>query len=83
MSDKSRMITGLVFGVLSFLMCFCAGVWLLFHGASNDPLGTALGLYFIGKSFFVGPVLVLSSAPATGNNRPVQSKSVSIPAASA
>jgi hypothetical protein len=50
--------------VLAFLFCFTGGLWLLTSAGFNhkdDALPTALGLYFIGKSFFVGPMLWLAA----------------------
>ncbi|NNE33969.1 MAG: hypothetical protein HKN13_01955 [Rhodothermales bacterium] len=45
--------------VLAFTLCLAAGAWLLiFSGFNmNDPIATGLGLYFVGKAFFVGPML--------------------------
>jgi hypothetical protein len=50
-----------VAAVLAFLFCFSGGAWFLSHGGGSDnvlPIG--LGLYFIGKAFFVGPMLWLA-----------------------
>jgi hypothetical protein len=51
--------------VLAHLFCLGGGVWLLATDGggfdSDDPLGTGLGLYFIGKSFFVGPMLWIAA----------------------
>jgi hypothetical protein len=50
--------------VLSFLFCFTGGLWILsradFH-SKDDILGTAIGFYFVGKAFFVGPMLLLAA----------------------
>jgi hypothetical protein len=49
---------------VSFLACLSAGVWLLAaEGFQFDDgaLSTAIGLYFIGKAFFVGPMLLAAS----------------------
>ena len=45
--------------VLASASCMFAGIWLLQNAkfTSEDTLGTALGFYFIGKSFFIGPML--------------------------
>jgi hypothetical protein len=50
--------------ILAFGFCFTAGLWILTktglaHG--NDALTTAIGLYFIGKAFFVGSMLYLAT----------------------
>ena len=51
---------GVVSGALAFCFCMAAGVYLLATG-EKDPLPVALGLYFIGKALFVGPMLVLAA----------------------
>lgn len=50
-----------VAALLAFAFCFAAGLWILTktgldHG--DGTLTTAIGLYFIGKAFFVGPMLL-------------------------
>jgi hypothetical protein len=66
--------------LLAFGFCFTAGLWILTktglaHG--NDALTTGIGLYFLGKAFFVGPMLYLAtlrlSRADRGNAQPVQS----------
>jgi di/tricarboxylate transporter len=56
--------------VLSFIFCLLAGVWILsrtnFKG-DNDVLGTAIGFYFVGKAFFVGPMLWLAGEKCCPN----------------
>ena len=48
--------------IFAFLFCFATGIWLFFHATGNDNvLSVGLGLYFIGKSFFVGPMLWLAA----------------------
>ena len=50
-----------VTAVLAFLFCFTGGVWFLCHATGNDNvLLVGFGLYFIGKAFFVGPMLWLA-----------------------
>jgi hypothetical protein len=55
-------------GIVSSLLCLGAGVFLIIGEASEQlgalPLG--IGLYFIGKAFFVGPML-MSSATRSGS----------------
>lgn len=56
--------TGFAAAFASFILCFAAGTWILTktgfdHG--NDAVSAAIGLYFIGKAFFVGPMLLLVS----------------------
>jgi hypothetical protein len=50
-------------GILSFLLCLSAGVWILSKvGLSReDAFSTGLGLYFIGKALFVGPMLIATA----------------------
>ena len=55
---------GIAAGVVAFAFCLAAGLWILTkcgfdHG--NDAISTAIGLYFIGKAFFVGPMLIIAS----------------------
>lgn len=53
----------LIGAALSFVFCFAGGVWLLTSVGFDheDPLGTAIGLYFVGKAFFVGPMLYIAA----------------------
>ena len=49
--------------VLSFLFCFLGGLWILTRvdfTKNDDILTTAIGFYFVGKAFFVGPMLFLT-----------------------
>ena len=54
---------GIVAGFLAFLLCLAGGVWILINTGfdAKDPIGTGLGLYFIGKALFVGPMLIIAS----------------------
>ena len=48
---------GFASGVVSFLLCLTAGLWLLTSVGfdhEDDALSTAIGLYFVGTAFFVG-----------------------------
>jgi len=48
--------------VLSFLFCLLGGLWLLCNVKDkSDAVGIGLGLYFVGKAFFVGPMLWLTA----------------------
>jgi hypothetical protein len=49
--------------VISSALCFAGGLWILIYGGfdRDDPVGTGIGLYFLGKAFFVGPTLLLIS----------------------
>ena len=51
--------------VISSALCLLAGVWVLTETGfdhDDDVLATAIGFYFIGKAFFVGPLLIATSA---------------------
>jgi hypothetical protein len=51
-----------VAAVLAFVFCFAGGAWFLCHATGNDNvLPVGLGLYFVGKAFFVGPMLWLAA----------------------
>ena len=51
--------------MISFALCLAGGLWILTKtgfGRGNDVVSVGLGLYFVGKAFFVGPMLLLVSA---------------------
>ena len=51
-----------VAAVLAFLFCFAGGLFFLCLAKDKDGLLWAgFGLYFIGKAFFVGPMLWLAA----------------------
>lgn len=60
--------------LFAFVTCLAGGLWILTsvefkHGDFNG-LWTGLGLYFVGKAFFVGPMLLLTAEqfkPGTKN----------------
>lgn len=50
---------------LAFFLCLGGGLWILTsvgldHG-KDDAVWTGLGLYFTGKAFFVGPMLLVAA----------------------
>lgn len=50
--------------VAAFLFCLLAGLWILYNvgiQSRGDAVWTALGLYFVGKAFFVGPMLLVAA----------------------
>lgn len=50
--------------VLSFVFCLLGGLWLLMRtdfSSKDNILSTAIGFYFVGKAFFVGPMLWLAA----------------------
>lgn len=45
---------------LAFGFCLLGGLWILrasSFSSKDDVVGTAIGFYFVGKAFFVGPML--------------------------
>lgn len=48
---------------LAFLFCLFGGLIAIYSviGGDEDNLWIGLGVYFIGKAFFVGPSLLISS----------------------
>ena len=63
MDGKIRRM-GVVFALLAFVFCLGGGLWILSktgldHG--NEAVSTGIGLYFIGKAFFVGPLLLITA----------------------
>ena len=49
---------------MSFLFCLFGGLWLLSRvtfSSKDDALAIAIGFYFVGKAFFVGPMLWLAA----------------------
>ena len=56
---------GVVCGILAFVFCVGAGLWLLTHVGlereKNAILPQAIGFYFVGKGLFVGPMLILTA----------------------
>lgn len=50
--------------VLASFFCLLGGLWILRSAdfsSKNDALGTAIGFYFVGKAFFVGPMLWIAA----------------------
>lgn len=56
---------GITCGVLASLICLFAGIWILyfvgFEATKDNAVSTGIGLYFIGKACFVGPMLVITA----------------------
>ncbi len=52
-----------ILGIASSGFCLAAGLYLVFQSShSSDKVSFALGLYFIGKAFFVGPLLIVTAS---------------------
>ncbi len=51
--------------ILAFAFCFTGGAWILagtgFSASKDNTVWLGLGFYFIGKAFFVGPMLWLAA----------------------
>ena len=54
-----------VAAVVAFLFCLIGGLWILCHvgfkSSDDNAVWTGLGLYFVGKAFFVGPMLLVAA----------------------
>ncbi len=61
MTKKLRII-GIVSAAAAFFFCMAGGIYIFAHaGFEKDSiLETGIGLYFIGKAFFVGPMLLIT-----------------------
>lgn len=57
-----------VSAVLAFLLCLVGGAWLFIESGlgEGDVLGLTMGLYFMGKAFFVGPMLYITALQLPG-----------------
>ena len=50
---------------MAFFFCLVGGLWILKSakfGEGGDALAIAIGFYFVGKAFFVGPMLLVAAA---------------------
>ncbi len=56
---------GKIAAVLAFVFCLAGGLWILtiegIWDRDGDGVWAGLGLYFVGKAFFVGPMLLIAS----------------------
>jgi hypothetical protein len=55
-------------GILAFVICLIAGMYILINVGFDDSDGalyTGIGLYFIGKAVFVGPMLIITTLHMT------------------
>jgi hypothetical protein len=53
-----------VSAALAFVICLAGGLWILTSVGfdhDDDAVETGIGLYFIGKAFFVGPMLLVAA----------------------
>jgi len=53
-----------VAAILASLFCLVAGLWILCQVGfkfKDDAVWTGIGLYFVGKAFFVGPMLLIAA----------------------
>ena len=65
---KMKRLMAMVSAVVAFLLCLVGGAWMFVSGGigDDDLLGYTLGLYFMGKAFFVGPMLYLTALQFPG-----------------
>ena len=48
--------------MVAFALCLAGGVWVIAKSDSDgDAIWIGIGLYLIGKAFFVGPMLLVAS----------------------
>ena len=48
--------------VFAFLFCLGGGAWILTHAKDkDDAVWIGIGLYFVGKACFVGPMLLVAA----------------------
>lgn len=62
--EKNLKTTGVTCAILAFVFCLAAGLWILTKTGfdrGNDAISAGIGLYFIGKAFFVGPMLLIAA----------------------
>jgi hypothetical protein len=67
MSGKLKWF-GTICGIAASAMCLWGGLWILAQAHFNrgdDALAIGIGLYFIGKALFVGPMLIIASRQGT------------------
>jgi hypothetical protein len=53
-----------VAAVLAFAFCLFGGLWILAKvdaASTEDAVWIGIGLYFVGKAFFVGPMLLVAA----------------------
>ena len=63
MNTRLKASAGVAAGAAS-LLCLAAGLWILIcvgFQTKSDAVWTGLGLYFVGKAFFVGPMLLVAA----------------------
>ena len=69
MNTKLKILARIGAG-FSFLFCLAGGIWILktaaFKSSGDDAVWTGMGLYFIGKAFFVGPMLLVAAEQLRG-----------------
>jgi hypothetical protein len=63
MNTKLKIVAQLA-AAIAFIFCLIAGLYILSRvgfKSNDDAVWTAIGLYFIGKAFFVGPMLLVAA----------------------
>jgi hypothetical protein len=66
--EKHAREMAIVSAAVAFVLCLVGGMWMFVSGGigDDDLLGYTLGLYFMGKAFFVGPMLYLTALQFPG-----------------
>lgn len=63
--NKTLKTIAQIAALFSFLSCLISGLWILtavgFDRNEDNIVWTGLGLYFVGKAFFVGPMLLVAA----------------------
>lgn len=61
--EKRAYWIGRLSAAVAFALCFSGGAWMfvVLGIEDDDAFSCALGLYFMGKAFFVGPMLYLTA----------------------
>src|SRR5581483_10034307 len=69
MNSKLRLV-GRTGAVLAFCFCLLGGSWILracwLESSKDNALYIGMGFYFVGKAFFVGPMLWMVTEQACG-----------------
>jgi hypothetical protein len=55
---------GIVSAILAFFICLAGGIWILINAGfqtGSEAIWSGIGLYCIGKAFFVGPMLLITA----------------------
>ncbi len=67
MPDPAKL--GMIAGIAAFVLCLAGGLWILtlegvWDHSDESMIWAGIGLYFVGKGFFVGPMLYFTGRMA-------------------